>query len=85
MRALPDGFDLLRLKKMPADVGGKANPLMSLGRIGSSSLNGNLVLTGDDYEAYQASIKRMQMPRCWRVFSRHAGARFEIASDVARA
>jgi CelD/BcsL family acetyltransferase involved in cellulose biosynthesis len=27
----------------------------------------------------------MQMPRCWRVFSRHAGARFEIATDVARA
>ncbi|WP_342737881.1 GNAT family N-acetyltransferase [Bradyrhizobium sp. B117] len=83
--ALPDGFDLLRLKKMPAQVGGKANPLVSLGRIGSSSLNGNLVLTGDDYEAYQASIKRMQMPRCWRVFNRHAGARFEIATDVARA
>lgn len=85
LRALPDGFDLLRLKKMPAHVGGKPNPLVSLGRIGSSSLNGNLVLTGDDYEDYQASIKRMQMPRCWRVFTRHAGARFEIAKDVARA
>lgn len=85
LRALPDGFDLLRLKKMPAQVGGKPNPLVSLGRPGSCSLNGNLVLTGDDYEAYQASIKRMQMPRCWRVFSRHAGARFEIATDVARA
>jgi len=85
VRALPDRFDLLRLKKMPAHVGGKPNPLVSLGRIGSCSLNGNLVLTGDDYEAYRASIKRMQMPRCWRVFSRHAGARFEIAADVARA
>ena len=73
VRALPDRFDLLRLKKMPAHVGGKPNPLVSLGRIGSCSLNGNLVLTGDDYEAYRASIKRMQMPRCWRVFSRHAG------------
>lgn len=85
LRALPDGFDLLRLKKMPAQIGGKPNPLVSLGRIGSSSLNGNLVLTGDDYDAYQASIKRMQMPRCWRVFSRHEGARFEIATDVTRA
>ncbi|MEZ2142579.1 GNAT family N-acetyltransferase [Bradyrhizobium sp. DN5] len=85
LRALPDGFDLLRLRKMPAQIGGKPNPLVSLGRIGSSSLNGNLVLMGDDYEDYQASIKRMQMPRCWRVFSRHAGARFEIATDVARA
>ncbi|MFK4502556.1 CelD/BcsL family acetyltransferase involved in cellulose biosynthesis [Bradyrhizobium japonicum] len=85
VRASPDCFDLLRLKKMPAHVGDKPNPLVSLGRIGSCSLNGNLVLTGDDYEAYRASIKRMQMPRCWRVFSRHAGARFEIATDVARA
>jgi len=85
LRALPDRFDLLRLRKMPAHVGGNPNPLVSLGRIGSCSLNGNLVLTGDDYEDYQASIKRMQMPRCWRVFSRHAGARFEIATDVARA
>jgi CelD/BcsL family acetyltransferase involved in cellulose biosynthesis len=48
VRALPDRFDLLRLKKMPAHVGGKPNPLVSLGRIGSCSLNGNLVLTGDD-------------------------------------
>lgn len=85
LRALPDGFDLLRLKKMPAQIAGKPNPLVSLGRPGSSSLNGNLVLLGDDYVAYQASIKRMQMPRCWRVFTRHAGARFEIATDVARA
>ena len=85
VRALPDRFDLLRLKKMPAHVGGKPNPLVSLGRIGSCSLNCNLVLMGDDYEVYRASIKRMQMPRCWRVFSRHAGARFEIATDVARA
>jgi CelD/BcsL family acetyltransferase involved in cellulose biosynthesis len=85
LRALPDRFDLLRLRKMPTQVGGKPNPLVSLGRIGSSSLNGNLVLMGDDYEDYQASIKRMQMPRSWRVFSRHQGARFEIATDVARA
>jgi len=85
LRALPDRFDLLRFKKLPAYVGTKPNPLVSLGRAGSCSLNGNLVLTGDDYADYQASIKRMQMPRCWRVFSRHAGARFEIATDVGRA
>jgi len=85
LRALPDRFDLLRLRKMPPEVGGRANPLVSLGRIGSSSLNGNVVLMGDDYADYQASIKRMQMPRSWRVFTRHAGARFEIAADVARA
>ncbi|WP_431201149.1 GNAT family N-acetyltransferase [Bradyrhizobium betae] len=85
LRASPDRFDLLRLKKMPAHVGGKPNPLVSLGRVGSCSLNGNLVLTGDDYEDYQASLKRLQLPRCWRVFSRLGNARFEIAADVERA
>ncbi|MBR0776273.1 GNAT family N-acetyltransferase [Bradyrhizobium diazoefficiens] len=85
LRALPDRFDLLRLKKMPAQIGGKPNPLVSLGRPGSCSVNGNVVLTGDDYAAYRASIRRMQLPRCWRVFSRFGDARFEIAADVARA
>ena len=85
LRALPDRFDLLRLKKMPAYVGGKPNPLVSLGRLGSCSVNGNLVLTGDDYADYRASIRRLQLPRCWRVFSRLGNARFEIATDVERA
>lgn len=85
LRALPDRFDLLRLKKMPAYVGGKPNPLVSLGRIGSCSVNGNLVLTGDDYADYRASIRRLQLPRCWRVFNRLGSARFEIATDVERA
>ncbi|RZI39493.1 cellulose biosynthesis protein CelD, partial [Herbaspirillum sp. HC18] len=49
LRALPDRFDLLRLRKMPAEVGGKPNPLAALGRTGSSSLNRNLVVVGDDY------------------------------------
>jgi CelD/BcsL family acetyltransferase involved in cellulose biosynthesis len=52
LRALPDRFDLLRLKKMPAQIGGRPNPLVALGRVGSCSLNSNLVLTGDDYEDY---------------------------------
>lgn len=85
LRALPDGFDLLRMKKMPAYVGGRPNPLVALGRVGSCAVNGNLVLTNDDYASYQASIRRMQLPRCWRVFSRYGGARFEIATDVDRA
>lgn len=70
LRKLPDGVDLIRLQKMPANVGGKPNPLVSLGRMGSCSLNGNLVVFDDDFEVYAGSIKRMQMPRCWRVFNR---------------
>jgi CelD/BcsL family acetyltransferase involved in cellulose biosynthesis len=82
LRRLPDRPDLIRLKKMPMEIRGKPNPLVALGWIGSSSLNGNLVEVGDDFEAYRASIRKMQMPRCWRVFTRHPGARFQIATTA---
>jgi CelD/BcsL family acetyltransferase involved in cellulose biosynthesis len=82
LRQLPDGLDLIRLKKLPAEIHGRPNPLVALGWNGSCSLNGNLVETGDDYEAYLASIRKMQMPRCWRVFARHPGARFQIATTA---
>ena len=53
LRKLPEGVDLLRLRKMPANVGGRPNPLALLGRIGSCSLNGNLIVVGDDFEVYR--------------------------------
>ena len=82
LRKLPDRVDLLRLRKMPANIGGKPNPLASLGRIGSCSLSGNLVVVGDDFDAYRASLKRMELPRNWRVFIRNPGARFRIVTNV---
>jgi CelD/BcsL family acetyltransferase involved in cellulose biosynthesis len=85
LRQLPDRPDLIRLKKLPAEICGRPNPLVALGRDGSSSLNGNLVEVGDDFETYRASIRKMQMPRRWRVFSRHPGARFAIATTAEQA
>jgi CelD/BcsL family acetyltransferase involved in cellulose biosynthesis len=82
LRKLPGGIDLVRLRKMPSGFGARANPLANLGRLGSSSLNGNIVSTGDDFETYRASIKRMQLPRSWRVFSRHPGAAFRMIDAV---
>jgi CelD/BcsL family acetyltransferase involved in cellulose biosynthesis len=82
LRRLPEGADLVRMQKMPAYLDGMPNPLVSLGRLGSCSLNGNLISVGDDFEAYRASIKRMQLPRSWRVFSRNPGAAFRIVTDV---
>ena len=80
-----DRPDLIRLKKMPAEICGRSNPLMAWTWSGSSSLNGNLVEIGDDFEAYRISIRKMQMPRCWRVFIRHPGARFRIATTLEEA
>jgi CelD/BcsL family acetyltransferase involved in cellulose biosynthesis len=45
-------------------------------------LNGNLIVIGDDFEVYRASIKRMQLPRSWRVFNRNPGATFRIIAGV---
>jgi CelD/BcsL family acetyltransferase involved in cellulose biosynthesis len=82
LRGLPEGVDLIRLRKMPAHVDGRPNPLASLGRLGSSSLNGNLIEIGDDFDVYRTSIKRMQLPRSWRVFNRYPGAQFRIVAGV---
>jgi len=82
LRKVPGGVDLIRLQKMPSRLAEGINPLALLGREGSSSLNGNIIETGDDFEAYRASIKRIQMPRCWRVFNRHPGATFRMISSV---
>ena len=85
LRALPDRPDLMRLKKMPAEISGRPNPLVALGWTGSCSLNGNLVEAGDDFETYRASIRKMQLSRCWRVFTRHPDAKFQIAATVDQA
>jgi CelD/BcsL family acetyltransferase involved in cellulose biosynthesis len=82
LRAMPGGADLLRMQKMPALVGSQLNPLAALGRLGSSSLNGNVITVGADLDAYRASIKKMQLPRSWRVFSRHPGASFSLVTNV---
>lgn len=82
LRKLPERVDLLRLRKMPANIDGRPNPLVSLGRSGSCSLNGNLIEVGEDFGVYRASIKRMQLARSWRVFSRNPGAAFRIIDDV---
>lgn len=79
LRELPGGVDLIRLRKMPE---GELNPLAMLGRAGSCSLNGNIIAIGDDFEAYRTSIKRMQLPRSWRVFARRPGAVFRLIDSV---
>jgi CelD/BcsL family acetyltransferase involved in cellulose biosynthesis len=85
LRRLPEPADLIRMQKMPAAIDGRPNPLVALGREGSCSLNGNLIEIGDDFEAYRTSIKKMQLPRSWRVFNRYPGASFRIVTDIAEA
>jgi len=82
LRQLPDRPDLIRLKKMPVEIHGRPNPLATTEWARFSSVNGNVVDLGDDFEAYRASIRKIQLPRRWRVFTRHPGARFEVVTGV---
>lgn len=88
LRRLPGGADLIRFKKMPPDLGSRPNPLALLGGAGPCSLNGNLVTTGDDFDAYRRSLKRdvrKVLDRSWRAFTAHPGATFRIAEDTSEA
>jgi len=77
--------DLLDLRKMPKEIGGIANPMAQLGTV-ECALNGNIVHTGDDWNAYHFSLKRTdrkELERSWRVFTRHPDAAFRVITDPA--
>jgi CelD/BcsL family acetyltransferase involved in cellulose biosynthesis len=85
LRRLPGGADLIRLPRMPVELDdGRANPLALLDDAGPCSLNGNVVTTGDDFDAYRYSLDRTvrkELERSWRVFTRHPTAAFKIVTD----
>jgi CelD/BcsL family acetyltransferase involved in cellulose biosynthesis len=85
LRRMPDRADLIRLRKVPADLDGKPNPLALLNAAGPCLLNGNLVTTGEDYDAWRYTLGRTvrkELERSWRVFTRDAAASFAIITDA---
>ena len=81
---LPDGCDLIRLRKMPAELGQLPNPLALVDGAGPCPLNGNVVTTGDDFDAWRHSLEkavRKELERSWRVFTRDPAATFKIVTD----
>ena len=84
LRAMPDRADLIRLRKVPANLDGGANPLALLDTATSCPLNGNLVTTGEDYDAWRYTLEktvRKELERSWRVFTRDPAASFAIVTD----
>jgi CelD/BcsL family acetyltransferase involved in cellulose biosynthesis len=82
-RSLPSA-DILSLAKMPEQIEGRWNPLAGLRSVQSSALFGNVVVIGDDLEAWRSGLDRRQrkgLDRVWRVFTRHEGARFDVIED----
>ena len=85
LHRMPDAADLVRLRKVPVDLDGKPNPLALLGAAGPCSLNGNLVTTGEDYDAWRYTLEktvRKELERSWRVFTREPAASFAIITDA---
>jgi CelD/BcsL family acetyltransferase involved in cellulose biosynthesis len=83
LKALPPA-DLIDFRKMPAEIAGQPNPLALLDVL-PCALNGNVVRTGDDWEAYHHGLKRTvrkELERSWRVFTRHPGAEFRTIADL---
>ena len=84
LRRLPGGADLIRLRKMPVETAGRPNPLALLNGAGACALNGNLVTTGDDFDAWRFTLERTvrkELERSWRVFTRDPKAAFKIITD----
>ncbi|MGY3606139.1 MULTISPECIES: GNAT family N-acetyltransferase [unclassified Bradyrhizobium] len=84
LRKLPGGADLIRLRKVTSDLDGRPNPLALLDGAAVCPVNGNLVTTGDDYDAWRYTLERTvrkELERSWRVFTRDPTANFAIAAD----
>jgi CelD/BcsL family acetyltransferase involved in cellulose biosynthesis len=78
------GADLIRLRKLPRDLDGRPNPLVLLEGTGRSAVNGNLVTTGDNFDAWRHSLGRNARKgflKSWRVFSRDPEAQFRVITD----
>jgi CelD/BcsL family acetyltransferase involved in cellulose biosynthesis len=84
LRRLPGGADLIRLRKMPVETAGRPNPLALLDAAGPCALNGNVVATGDDFDAWRFTLERTvrkELERSWRVFTRDSAAAFKMITD----
>ena len=88
LRRMSDRPDLIRLRKVPVDLDGKPNPIALLDAAGPCSLNGNLVTSGENYDAWRYTLEktvRKELERSWRVFTRDPAASFAIITDTSEA
>lgn len=79
---------VLRLTKMPVTLGARPNPLALLPGALPCAVNGNVVSTGEDWDAWRYGLEktvRKELERSWRVFSRESGTAFTIVTDLSAA
>ena len=83
--------DLIRLEKMPADIGGRPNPLISRAGIAPARHSGNVVVidgTVDEFIAARGKKYRKEVERCTRLWEKEGSPHFARAiapEEIARA
>lgn len=88
LKRMQNGADLIRLRKLPGDLDGRANPLALLEGTGRAAVNGNLVAIGEDFDAWRHSLGRNARKgflKSWRVFTRDPRAQFRVIADPGEA
>lgn len=86
-RALPPA-DLFVADKQPAELGGRANPILALATPRPYTLSAHpLQIPGtfDEYSRSRLTKFRKEQERVWRVFTRQPGTAFELVKDVEKA
>jgi CelD/BcsL family acetyltransferase involved in cellulose biosynthesis len=76
------------LRKLPLELAGQPNPLALLDGMTGCAVNGNVVVIGEDFDAWRYCLEktvRKELERSWRVFTRHDQAAFNIVTDQAAA
>ena len=83
--------DMIRLEKMPAEIGGRPNPLITRAGMAPSRLSGNIIsVTGsvEEHIASRGKKYRKEVERCTRLWEKEGGPKFSRAiepEDIARA
>jgi CelD/BcsL family acetyltransferase involved in cellulose biosynthesis len=89
-KAMPD-VDLIRLERMPAEIGGRTNPLLTRRGITPARHPGNVLTIPDTVEAFLRSRGkkyRKEVERCTRLWEKEGAPRFYRATtpeQIARA
>lgn len=82
--------DLIRLERMPAEIGGRANPLVTRAGVAPARHAGNVLIietTVEDFLRSRGKKYRKEVERCTRLWEKEGGARFARAmtpDEVAR-
>lgn len=89
-RALKD-VDMIWLERMPAKIGGRANPLLACSGVTPAPHNGNVLTidtTVEDFLRERGKKYRKEVERCTRLWEKEGEARFTramTAAEIARA